>query len=60
MFFPYDVGSLFVELNFKKCKWLFFGTYHTPLQADTYYFDNLDKAFDTSKRPIQIIWVLPV
>ena len=55
MFFPYDMGSLFVEFKFRKCKWLFFETYHTPSQADIYYFDNLDKAFDTYKRPIQII-----
>ena len=55
MFFPYDMGSLFVELNVRKCKWLFFETYHTPSQADIYHFDNLDKAFDTYKRPIQII-----
>ena len=39
--------GLFIELNFKKCKWLLFGTYHPPSQADSYYFDNLDKAFDT-------------
>ena len=45
--FPYDVEGLFVELNFRKCKWLLFGTYHPPSQADIYYFDNLDKAFDT-------------
>ena len=24
-----------------------FRTYHPPYQADIYYFDNLDKAFDT-------------
>ena len=45
--FPYDMEGLFVELNFRKCKWLLFGTYHPPSQADIYYFDNLDKAFDT-------------
>ena len=39
--------GLFVELNFIKCKWLLLGTYHPPSQADIYYFDNLDKAFDT-------------
>ena len=39
--------GIFVELSFRKCKWLLFGTYHTPSQADIYYFDNLDKAFDT-------------
>ena len=46
--FPYDMEGLLVELNFRKCKWLLFRTYHPPSQADIYYFDNLDKAFDTS------------
>ena len=45
--FPYDMKGLFVELNFRKCKWLLFGTCHPPSEADIYYFDNLDKAFDT-------------
>ena len=45
--FPYDMEGLFVELNFRKCKRLLFGKYHPPSQADVYYFDNLDKAFDT-------------
>ena len=47
MFFPYDKEGLFVELNLRKCKWLLFRTYHPPSQEDIYYFDNLDKAFDT-------------
>ena len=45
--FPYDMEGLFVELSFRKCKWLLFGTYHPPSQADIYYFENLDKAFVT-------------
>ena len=45
--FPYDMEGLIVELNFNKCKWLLFGTYHPPSQADIYYFNNLDKASDT-------------
>ena len=45
--FPYDMEGLFIELNFRKCKWLLFGKYHPTSQADIYYFDNLDKAFDT-------------
>ena len=45
--FLYDMEGLFVELNFRKCKWLLFGTYHPPSQADIYYFDYLDKAYDT-------------
>ena len=44
--FPYDIEGLFVELDSEKCKWLF-GTYHPPSQTDIYYFDNLDKAFET-------------
>ena len=39
--------GLFVELNFRKCKWLLFGKYHPPSQPDIYYFDNLDRASDT-------------
>ena len=38
--------GLFVELNFRKCKWVLFGTYLPPSPADIYYFDNLDKALD--------------
>ena len=43
----WDGRSIFVELNFRKCKLLLFGTCHTPSEADIYYFDNLNKAFDT-------------
>ena len=39
--FPYDMEGLFVELNFRKSKWL-----HSQSQEDIYYFENLDKAFD--------------
>ena len=46
--FPYDVEGLFGKLNFRKFKWLLFRTYHPPSQADIYYFDNLNKAFDTT------------
>ena len=45
--FLYDMEGLFAELKFRKCTWLLFGTYHLPSQADIYYFDNLDKAFET-------------
>ena len=44
--FPDDIEGLFIELNFRKCKWLLFGTYHPPTQSDSYYFNNLDKALD--------------
>lgn len=29
--FPDDIEGLFIELNLKKTKWLFLGTYHPPL-----------------------------
>ena len=44
--FPNDIEGLFVEINFRKRKWLLFGTYHPPSQNDQYYFDCLDKALD--------------
>ena len=32
-FFPNDIEGLFVELNFRKCKWLLLETY-PPSQSD--------------------------
>ena len=44
---PNDVESIFIELNFRKCKWLLCRTYHPPSQSDEYFFNNLEKALDT-------------
>ena len=44
--FPSDIECIFLELNFRKCKWLLVGTYHPPSQNDHYFFENLDKAID--------------
>ena len=41
--FPSDVEGLFVELNFRKSKWLLFGTYHLPAQNDQYFLIVLIK-----------------
>ena len=41
-----NIEGLFIELNFRKAKWLLFETYHPPTQSDSYYFSNLDKALD--------------
>ena len=41
-----DIEWIFLELNFKKCKWLLVGTYHPPSQNDHYFFENLDKKID--------------
>ena len=43
---PSDIKCIFLELNFRKCKWLLVGTYHPPSQNDHYFFENLDKAID--------------
>ena len=45
--FTGDIEGLYIELNFRKCKWLLLGTYHPPSQSDQYYFNNLDKSLDT-------------
>ena len=44
--FPDDIEGMFIELNFRKTKWLMFGTYHPPSQNDNYYFDEVAKAID--------------
>ena len=41
-----DIEWIFLELNFKKCKWLLVGTYHPPSQNDHDFFENLDKRID--------------
>ena len=41
-----DIEALFIELNFRKCKWLLCGLYHSPSQKGQYFFDNIDKALD--------------
>ena len=43
---PQDIEGMLMELNFRKIKWLLFGTYHLPSQNDQYYFEALDKALD--------------
>ena len=44
--FPNDIEGIFVEINFRKSKWLLCGTYQPPSQSDQYYFDNIDKTLD--------------
>ena len=45
-FFPNDIEGVFVEIDFRKSKWLLCGTHHPPEHSDQYYFDNIDKALD--------------
>ena len=43
---PNNIECLFIELNFRKCKWLLCGMYHPPSQNDEYYFNYLGKVLD--------------
>ena len=44
--FPDDIEGLFIKLNFRKTRWLFFGTYHLSSQNDSYYLNNTEKDLD--------------
>ena len=55
--FPNDVESIFVELNFRKCKQLLCGTYHSPSQSDDDFFHNIDKALDTCSKYDKVLLV---
>ena len=55
--FASDMEILFLELNFRKCKWLLCGTYRPPSQLKDYYFNNLDKAIDTYSEYEKILLV---
>ena len=43
---PQDAEGMFIELNFRKIKWLLFRSYHPPSQNDQYYFEALDNVLD--------------
>ena len=43
---PQDIEGIFVEINFRKCKWLLFGCYHPPSQDDNYFFTHLSLTLD--------------
>ena len=36
----------FVEMNFQKCRWLLFGSYHRPSQSHKYFLDYLSFRLD--------------
>ena len=44
--FPNDIEGIFVEINFRKSKWLLCGTYHPPSQRDQYFFDSISLGLD--------------
>ena len=43
---PDKIEGIFVEINFRKSKWLLCGTYHQPSQSDDFYFHNISLALD--------------
>ena len=43
---PEDIEADFIELNFRKCKWLLCTTYCAPSQNYIYILDNIDKVLD--------------
>ena len=44
--FPDDIEGVFVELNFRKTKWLLMGSYRPPKQSDKYYFNRVSNSLD--------------
>ena len=55
-FFPNDIESIFVELNFRKWKWLLCETYQPSSQSDEYFFNKLDKTLDTYSKNDQVFF----
>ena len=50
-----DIEAMFIELNFRKIKWLLLGRYHPPNQNDEYFFRNISNALDTSIKTFEIL-----
>ena len=43
---PDDIEGMFIELNFRKSKWLLGGMYHPPSKKDDYFFKCIRRALD--------------
>ena len=44
--FTNDIEGLFIELNFRKSKWLLFGAYRPPKQNKLHFMEHVSKALD--------------
>ena len=44
---PNDIEAIFIELNFRRNKWLLMGTYHPPSQCSNYFYTEVGKVLDT-------------
>ena len=53
---PHDIKSIFIELTFRKVKWLLFGTYWPLQKNDQYYFGALDKTLDSYSGYDRVVW----
>ena len=49
------IEALFIELNYRQCKWFLCGLCHPPFQIDQYSFHNVDKALDVSSTYVYCI-----
>ena len=45
-YLPSNIEGIFVELNFRKTKFLLLATYHPPNQLDNYYFQCIGNALE--------------
>ena len=41
-----DIEGIFIELNFRRNKWLLMGTYHPPSQCTKYFYSEVGKVLD--------------
>ena len=44
---PSDIQAIPIELNLRKCKWLFLPIYKPPSQNEVYFIDQLEKISDS-------------
>ena len=44
--FADGIEGIFVEISFRKSKWLLLGTYHPPSQNDNFYFNSIGQGID--------------
>ena len=49
------IEGIFVEVNFRKAKWILFGTYHPPRQTGNFDFRNVGCAPDVYFQTYDII-----
>ena len=50
---PDDIEGIFVEINLRKTKWLFFGRYRPPRQQAEYFLKHVNYALDTYRQTFE-------